>query len=560
MKAKKNVNPDELIRDYIENDMGLYALCEKYNIGKARIKKILSDHGVPIKRRGKQPLKKDELVVEDYHIDKYKPIDGYHYVAVDRENGTVYNDYMNNGGYLTTHIRNHYGVETPTLYDRRRYYMRTGNYWWEQWFDIVCLPDKGSKKCPYCGWETTDVNNNSGAFVTHLMKAHNKSRLQYLEDFPEDKEFFELKNQTLNRQLETDERKFVVCAVCGKKLTRITNAHLKKHGMTKFDYMRKYGSKVLSDEYFRFLSEQMKELNANLMPVHRSVPEEEIACYIEQHGLTCLRNDRKTLHGKELDILIPSRKIAIEYNGNMWHGERNGKTRFSHLEKTEQCEDAGVGLIQIFEDEYVENKSLVLSKLSRILGICDDGERIPARKCKIMEITSAESEPFLINNHIQGFAPSSLYMGAYYNERLVGVMSFVQERKGRWNLNRYATLSGTICQGLGGKLFSRFIKEKNPAYVKSFADRRWTINRDSNLYIKIGFTFDSATPPDYRYYNPKVDKYKRFHKFAFRKGKLMKKYGFPEEMSENEMTKLLGYDRIWDCGLYKYTWSPPSKD
>jgi hypothetical protein len=139
-------------------------------------------------------------------------------------------------------------------------------------------------------------------------------------------------------------------------------------------------------------------------------------------------------------------------------------------------------------------------------------------------------------------------------------MSFVQESKGRWNLNRYATLSGTICQGLGGKLFSHFIKEKNPSYVKSFADRRWTINRDNNLYIKIGFTFDSTTPPDYRYYNPKVDKYKRFHKFAFRKGKLMKKYGFPEEMSESEMTKLLGYDRIWDCGLYKYTWYPPSGD
>ena len=25
-------------------------------------------------------------------------------------------------------------------------------------------------------------------------------------------------------------------------------------------------------------------------------------------------------------------------------------------------------------------------------------------------------------------------------------------------------------------------------------------------------------------------------------------------MTELEMTKALGYDRIWDCGLFKYVW------
>ena len=25
-------------------------------------------------------------------------------------------------------------------------------------------------------------------------------------------------------------------------------------------------------------------------------------------------------------------------------------------------------------------------------------------------------------------------------------------------------------------------------------------------------------------------------------------------MTENEMTKSLGYDKIWDCGLFKYVW------
>ena len=44
------------------------------------------------------------------------------------------------------------------------------------------------------------------------------------------------------------------------------------------------------------------------------------------------------------------------------------------------------------------------------------------------------------------------------------------------------------------------------------------------------------------------------HKFNFRKKTLSKKYGFPLLMTETEMAKELGYDRIWDCGLIKYVW------
>ena len=36
--------------------------------------------------------------------------------------------------------------------------------------------------------------------------------------------------------------------------------------------------------------------------------------------------------------------------------------------------------------------------------------------------------------------------------------------------------------------------------------------------------------------------------------KLYNKYGLPLSMTELEMAKQLGYDRIWDCGLFKYVW------
>lgn len=123
-----------------------------------------------------------------------------------------------------------------------------------------------------------------------------------------------------------------------------------------------------------------------------------------------------------------------------------------------------------------------------------------------------------------------------------------------WNLNRFVTDINYTCLGAGGKLFKYFISNYKCVEIKSFADRRWTTNPYNNLYTKIGFKFDSFTSPDYTYYNPKVEKYKRFHKFGFRKKILNKKYGLPLTMTETEMIKALGYDRIWDCGLIKYVY------
>jgi hypothetical protein len=90
--------------------------------------------------------------------------------------------------------------------------------------------------------------------------------------------------------------------------------------------------------------------------------------------------------------------------------------------------------------------------------------------------------------------------------------------------------------------------------VKTFADRRWTMWAEDNLYTKLGFKMVQTMKPDYYYYNKKVDGTKRFHKFGFRKQILHKKYGLPLTMTETEMTRELGYDRVWNCGLFKYVW------
>lgn len=102
------------------------------------------------------------------------------------------------------------------------------------------------------------------------------------------------------------------------------------------------------------------------------------------------------------------------------------------------------------------------------------------------------------------------------------------------------------------KYLNTLLKKYNPSKIKSFADRRWSIDSPSNLYRKLGFILEKYTLPDYRYIKPKF--VKRYHKFGFRKKTLYNKYGLPLSMTESEMVKELGYDRIWDCGLIKYVW------
>lgn len=263
------------------------------------------------------------------------------------------------------------------------------------------------------------------------------------------------------------------------------------------------------------------------------------------------RRNKKILDGKEIDIFIPSLKIGFEYNGIRWHSEEFGKDRRYHLEKYKAAKKKGVALFQIFEDEYVDNREIVENKILHILGKNTNAEKVGARKCKIVEISRTEARSFLNKFHIQGFAGSTIYLGAKYGDKTIAVMSFLKEGNGKWNLTRYATNFNFICQGCASKILSYFIDKWEPLEIKSFLDRRWCKNEENNMYTKLGFSFEGALPPEYRYVTGDG---KRHHKFGFRKQILHRKYGFPITMTESEMTEALGYKKIWDCGLIRYVW------
>ena len=427
--------------------------------------------------------------------------------------------------------------------------------------------------CPYC---KNVYKSNKTEFIEKARKVHGDKydykKVEYINNrikvciiCPEHGEFWQTPHNHLNGQGCSE------CAIYyrNKQNKSNTTEFIRKakeiHG-DKYDYSKvvyvnsKTKTEIICIKHGSFFQNPMDHLQGCGCPKCGNVSssgENDINVFINNKlKIKTITRNKNIIPPYELDIYIPSKKIAIEYNGVIWHSEKFGKDKNYHLKKTELCEKQDIRLIHIFEDEWLVHEDIVKSKLRHILGCDNDLPKVFARKCVVNEIDNQLAKEFLNKNHIQGFAHSSVYLGCFHNQELVGVMTFKRERKdtNNWELARYATNINKRCIGVGGKLFKYFVRNYKPQEVKSFADRRWSSILEDNLYDKLGFNLKEILRPDYHYTNGII---LREHKFNFRKQILLRKYpnsGLTEDMTEYGMTQKLGFYRIWDCGLFKYIW------
>lgn len=100
---------------------------------------------------------------------------------------------------------------------------------------------------------------------------------------------------------------------------------------------------------------------------------------IIRNSFSYLRNDEG--NAIELDIYIPEIKLGIEYNGVYWHSTMY-KDKFYHSDKVRFARNAGIKLIQIFEDAWLSEQEKCKDIIKKcILGgfvnrISSDGDCI----------------------------------------------------------------------------------------------------------------------------------------------------------------------------------------
>ena len=74
------------------------------------------------------------------------------------------------------------------------------------------------------------------------------------------------------------------------------------------------------------------------------------------------RGDRLTITPYELDVhpFGEHRDFAMEYNGIFWHSLENDAGVGHVLEKVQLCEERGIALLNLWEDEFLADKSKVM--------------------------------------------------------------------------------------------------------------------------------------------------------------------------------------------------------
>lgn len=108
----------------------------------------------------------------------------------------------------------------------------------------------------------------------------------------------------------------------------------------------------------------------------KSIGEQEVSRLVsELVSNEVILNSRSVISPYELDMYVPDKGVAIEFNGVYWHSEKQGKDKSYHYNKWKMCKDAGIDLVTVWEDSWRDNREVVETMLRSKLGVYDVNAR-----------------------------------------------------------------------------------------------------------------------------------------------------------------------------------------
>lgn len=264
---------------------------------------------------------------------------------------------------------------------------------------------------------------------------------------------------------------------------------------------------------------------------HFSSGENAVFNLVQSIATDAKQSVRSVISPQELDIVVPSHKVAIEFNGIWWHSEKYRDNKY-HLAKRQETEKAGYRLISIREDLWNERRPQIENIIRNALGV--NSEKVYARKCTIVSVDKESAATFLEQYHIQGFRNATHHCGLMQDGELVAVMSVTHwKKKDEWELTRYAT-SCSVPGGLS-RLWKYLVKTYEIARGYSYVDRDLFTGTS---YCNAGFVYDSTTV-GFRIVNGTTTESRQKWNVA------------PEGMTQTEWYEKEGVTRLYDSGQDK---------
>ena len=122
----------------------------------------------------------------------------------------------------------------------------------------------------------------------------------------------------------------------------------------------------------------------------RSKKEEDIMNILVGFDKNIVKNCRSVIYPQELDFYLPSKSIAIEYNGIYWHSDKCGIPKDYHLMKSLSCREKNIRLIHIYEFENFE------TEMNRLISLLNGVDLYDKRDFNKNNLLGTVPEPELI--------------------------------------------------------------------------------------------------------------------------------------------------------------------
>lgn len=209
-------------------------------------------------------------------------------------------------------------------------------------------------------------------------------------------------------------------------------------------------------------------------------------------------NTKNIINPMELDIYIPSKKLGIEVDGLYWHSTKvrpNAAT--NNIKKKALCNENGIDLFVIYEDEWFKKQELVKAMIRHRLGILPP-IRLRPSNCTLVKFNkNKDFRNFFNSFHLDGHVQSSFAYGLQYNGELVVCASFRKNALDKcWEIARFAINYNYYVYGSLGKIVKQFQQECKERLI-SFSNNRLS---NGNVYDKIGFKEVTVTQQPSYYY------------------------------------------------------------
>jgi hypothetical protein len=247
---------------------------------------------------------------------------------------------------------------------------------------------------------------------------------------------------------------------------------------------------------------------------------------------------RTVIPPKEVDIWIPSKNVAVEFNGLYWHSEKCLRLTSYHDEKTKACLAQGVQLIHVFSDEWRNRREIIMSQIKNMLGFSNRGPG--ARSCELITLLSNDKSHFFDRTHLDGDTKSEIAFGLVYDGRVLSAMSLRRPFHKKWNdyleIARFSSDLNVQIPGGLSRLTSKCLEYSlNKGYkgLMTYVDTR---NGTGKGYERVGFTEDSVSGPRFWWTNG----VQRFNRFKYRADP---KRGLTQAQVAEEAKVY----RIWGC-------------